>query len=155
LAGVEHDVWSINEDRSFHEEAKGRVLDDRLTPSRVEGDDIDALLQAAFPYYDEVALGGAVGITATLGLGVATAVLLLGSNKGLVPMLSLLGNYLFGYEVSWPGLAVGVVEAGLLGFGLGWITGRLINLLTSVFERNLERKLATLTTFEAMEGGKR
>jgi hypothetical protein len=154
VAGAELDLWSINEDSSFHEEAKGRVVGDRLTPSRVEGDDIDALLQAAFPYYDEVALGGAVGITATLGLSVATAVLLLGMNKGFVPMLSLLGNYLFGFEVSWPGLAVGVVEAGLLGFGLGWTMGRLINLLTSVFERNLERKLATLTTFEVMEGGK-
>ncbi len=39
-----------------------------------------------------------MGITASLGLAVATAVLLLGSNDGFVPMLSLLGNYLFGYR---------------------------------------------------------
>jgi hypothetical protein len=156
VVGADFDLWSINEDLSFHEEvareeAKGRGVRDRLTPSRVEGG-IDDLLQTAFACYDEVALGGAVGITASLGLAVATAVLLLGSNEGFVPMLSLLGNYLFGYEVSWPGLAVGVVEAGLLGFALGWTTGRLINLLISAFERDFERKLATLTTLEAVDG---
>jgi len=46
-----------------------------------------------------------------------------------VPMLSLLGNYLFGYRVSWPGLAVGVVEAGGFGFALGWCIAKPINLL--------------------------
>ncbi len=125
---------------------------DRLTPSRVEGN-LEDLLQAAFACYDEVALGGAVGITASLGLAAATAAMLWRSNEGFVPMLSLLGNYLFGYEVSWPGMAVGVVEAGLLGFGLGWIAARLSNLLIGAFERDFERKLATLTTLETMDGG--
>jgi hypothetical protein len=50
-------------------------------------------------------------------------------------------------------MAVGVIEAGLLGFGLGWISARLINLLISTAERTLERRLATLTTLEAMSGG--
>ena len=157
VAGAaELDLWSINEELSFHEEVhredtKDHVTGDRLTPSRVEGDS-DDLLQAAFARYDEVALGGAVGITASLGLAVTTAVLLLGSNDGFVPMLSLLGNYLFGYEVSWPGLAVGVSEAGLLGFGLGWSAARLSNLLIAIFERDFERRLATLTTLEVVDG---
>jgi hypothetical protein len=69
-------------------------------------------------------------------------------------MLSLLGNYLFGYRVSWPGLAVGVVEAGGVGFGLGWTTSRLINVMIGAFERDLERRLAALTTLEAMSGGR-
>ena len=125
---------------------------DRLTPSRVEGN-LEDLLRAAFACYDEVALGGAVGITASLGLAAATAAMLWRSNEGFVPMLSLLGNYLFGYEVSWPGLAVGVVEAGLLGFGLGWFAARLSNLLIAAFERDFERKLAALTTLEMLDGG--
>ena len=157
VAGAaELDLWSINEELSFHEEVhredtKGRVTGDRLTPSRVERDS-DDLLQAAFARYDEVALGGAVGITASLCLAFATAVLLLGSNEGIVPMLSLLGNYLFGYEVSWPGLAVGVIETGLLGFGLGWSAARLSNLLIAIFERDFERRLATWTTLEVIDG---
>ena len=155
--GAELDLWSINEEPSFHEEVRredGQVrgTGDRLTPSRVEGNSSDLLL-AAFARYDEVALGGAVGITASLGLAFATAVLLLGSNEGIVPMMSLLGNYLFGYEVSWAGLAVGVIEAGLLGFGLGWSAAWLSNLLISVFERDVERRLATLTALEVMDGG--
>jgi len=147
VAGADLDLWSINDEPSFHEEVR-----DRLTPSAADAD-VDDLLRTAFAIYDEVALGGAVGITASLGLAVATTVMLLGSNQDFVPMLSLLGNYLFGYEVSWPGLAVGIVEAGLVGFGLGWMTAKLINLLTSAFERDLERRLATLTTLEAVDGG--
>ena len=68
-------------------------------------------------------------------------------------MISLLGNYLFGYQVSWPGLAVGVIEVGLLGFALGWVTAKLSNLMIGGFERDLERRLAALTTLEALDGG--
>ncbi len=121
-------------------------------PSRVAGG-IDELLQSAFARYDEVALGGAVGATASLGLAVATAALLVGSDATFVPMLSLLGNYLFGFRVSWLGLAVGVVEVGLFGFAAGWTTAKLVNFLIRGFERGLERKLATLTTLEALDGG--
>ncbi|MCH9651943.1 MAG: NAD(P)/FAD-dependent oxidoreductase [Deltaproteobacteria bacterium] len=167
VAGANLDLWSINEELTFHEEvrsdeaeaqpsegeaAKSRGVQDRLTPSRVESRAED-LLRAAFATYDEVALGGAVGITASLALAAVTVILLLGANESFVPMLSLLGNYFFGYQVSWPGLAIGMIEVGGLGFGLGWIGAKCINLLISVSQRNLERKLATLTTLEAMDGG--
>ena len=82
-----------------------------------------------------------------------TALLLLGITEGFVPMLSLLGQYLFGYRVTWRGLAVGMLEAGLLGYGLGWTGARLSNLLIAAAERDLERRLATLTTLEALDGG--
>jgi len=157
VAGAELDLWSINEEESFHEEVRedeAREYDvrDRKVPSRVEGS-IEELLQSAFARYDEVALGGAVGITASLGLAVATAAVLLGSDSSFLPMLSLLGNYLFGFQVSWPGLAVGVFEAGLLGFAVGWATAKLINVIIRGFERDLERRLAALTTLEALDGG--
>ena len=157
VAGAGLDLWSINEDPSFHEEVRAdRVRElgvrDRLIPARAEGR-VDDLLRAAFAYYDEVAAGGAVALTCTLILFVATAALLLTRSPELVPMLSLLGNYLFGFRVSWPGLAVGMVEAVVYGFALGWTTARPVNFLTSVAERDLERRLATLTTHEALDGG--
>jgi hypothetical protein len=156
IDGSELDLWSINEDASFHEELRrdeaAPQVRDRLTPSRVERD-LDRLLQSAFAQYDEVAMGGAVGLTASAGLAVATAVMLLGTGQEFIPMLSLLGNYLFGFEVSWPGLLVGMVEAGVLGFGLGWVTAKLVNLSITIFERDLERRLAALTTLEGMTGG--
>jgi protoporphyrinogen oxidase len=157
VAGAGLDLWSINEEESFHEEvqedeAQRYGVRDRKVPSRVAGG-IDELLQSAFARYDEVALGGAVGATASLGLAVATAALLVGSDATFVPMLSLLGNYLFGFQVSWLGLAVGVVEVALFGFAAGWTTAKLVNFLIRGFERGLERKLATLTTLEALDGG--
>jgi protoporphyrinogen oxidase len=156
LAGARLDVWAVNEEASFHEEDRGEAAEhgvrDRLTPAPAGGG-LDALLQEAFPDYDEVALGGAFGIAAMAALALATALLLWGPNDGFVPMLSLMGNYLFGFEVSWPGLLVGMVEAGLAGFALGWAVARLINLFTAILLRNLERRLATLTTLEAVDGG--
>ena len=157
VAGAELDLWTINEEESFHEEVRreegeARGVRDRLTPRPVD-ESIEKLLSNAFAHYDEVAMGGAVAITASLGMAVATALPLLGSGESFVPMLSLLGNYLFGFEVSWPGLAVGIVEAGLLGFALGWVTSTLVNTLIRGFERDLERRLAILTTIEALDGG--
>jgi protoporphyrinogen oxidase len=157
VAGGAFDLWSINEDASFHEEvsrdeAEALAVRDRLTPARVERS-LDGLLESAFAVYDEVAAGGAVGVTASAGLALATVVSMVGHAEGFVPMLSLLGNYLFGYEVSWPGLAVGMVEVGAVGFGFGWITAKMINRLIAAFERDFERRLAAITTLEAMDGG--
>jgi protoporphyrinogen oxidase len=155
VAGAELDLWSINEDQSFQEEVRRDEqvgVRDRLTPSPVEGG-IEELLQSAFAHYDAVALGAAVGIAASLALAAATVVQLLGPDQSFVPMLSLLGHYLFGFRVSWPGLAIGMIEAGMLGFGLGWTAAKLINLLVSAFERDLERRLAALTTLETLSGG--
>ena len=157
VAGAELDLWSINEEASFHEEVRADESEDggvrdRLTPERARRD-VDELLETAFASYDEVALGGAVGITMGLGIALATALLLVTSDDSFVPVLSLLGNYFFGYEVSWPGTLVGLVEGMLLGFGFGWTAANLINLLSGIFERDLERRLATLTTLEAVDGG--
>jgi protoporphyrinogen oxidase len=157
LAGAAFDVWSVNEEQSFHEEVRGeaateRAVRDRLTPSPASGS-IEDILRDAFAAYDAVAMGGAVGVTASLGLAAATVALLLEGTREFAPMLSLLGNYLFGYQVSWPGLAVGMVEAGVFGFGFGWAGARLSNLLIAAAERDLERRLATLTTLEALDGG--
>jgi protoporphyrinogen oxidase len=154
VAGARLDVWTVNEEPSFHEEVRrgDAAGGDRLTPQLAQAN-LAELLQAAFSYYDAVAMGGAVGITATLALVAATALMLLEHAQGFVPMLSLLGNYLFGYEVSWPGLLVGTAEVALAGFCGGWTIARLVNTVTSAFERNLERKLASLTTLEAIERG--
>ncbi|MDA8019288.1 MAG: NAD(P)/FAD-dependent oxidoreductase [Thermoanaerobaculia bacterium] len=156
VAGADLDLWSINVEQEYHEESSeatskevaSSVSGDRLTPVRAEQAALHEVLEEAFARYDEVALGGATGLTAALGLAVATLVLLLGSGHEIVPMMSLLGQYLFGYEVSWGGMAVGIVEAGLVGYALGWVIARLINRLTFVFERDLERRLAQLTTLE-------
>ena len=71
----------------------------------------------------------------------ATAVLLLRGGEPLGPTLSLLGNYLFGFEVSWPGAAVGALEAGVIGFGVGFVMAKLINVLLRFYETSICRQL--------------
>jgi hypothetical protein len=92
-------------------------------------------------------------VTVSLLLLVVTAALLLEVTDGPVPMLSLLGHYLFGYRMTWAGLAVGMVECVTLGFALGWLGARLCNVLIAAARRDLERRLATLTTLEPLDGG--
>lgn len=152
VGGADLDLWSINVEQEYHEEVEqsenSKSGGDRLTPARAQDAALDEILEDAFAHYDEVALGGAFGITAALALAATTLVLLAGGDHSFVPMLSLLGQFLFGYEVSWAGMAAGVAEAGLAGYGLGWVVARLINRLTSAFERDLERRLASQTALQ-------
>jgi protoporphyrinogen oxidase len=157
VAGASLDVWSINEELTFHEEVRegertGGASADRLTPGRA-GSGIEDMLRQGFALYDEVAMGGAIGAAASVLLLIATAVLLLDLADGPVPMLSLLGHYLFGYNLTWAGLGVGMAESVIIGFGFGWLGARLCNVLVNAARRDLERRLATLTTLEGVEGG--
>ncbi len=157
LSGAALDLWSINVEQEYHEEKSSRptsrggaqppATGDRLTPARVQNR-LDDILESAFAQYDEIAAGAAVGVTTALGLAFATLFPVLRGQPDFLPTLSLLGQYLFGFEVSWPGLLIGTAEAGGLGFALGWSTARLMNRLVAAAERDLERRLATITTFE-------
>ncbi len=104
---------------------------------------VEQRLRQAFAHYDPVALGGAVGTVAAGGFFLANAVLLLRPEEPKGPTLSLLGQYLFGFEVSWGGSLIGLLEVGLGGFVFGYVLARMINLLVSTAEialwRNLER----------------
>ncbi len=148
IDGGAHDLWSVNVEQEYHEEvhtgeAEGAAAagGDRLTPRPAVAPSLEKRLLAAFARYDPVALGGAVGAVAALGLFLATAVLVLRPEEPKGPTLSLLGNYLFGYEVSWAGSAVGFLEAGLAGFGFGYLLARLLNAMISNAETTLRREL--------------
>ena len=131
LAGAGHDIWSVNVDQAYHEEGEA-AASERLVPMPAAGPDRAAVLAETFARYDPVALGGAVGTVAGLGVFTATAVLLLQGGQPLGPNLSLLGQYLFGYQVSWGGALTGLVEAGAGGFAYGWVMARLINRLVDL-----------------------
>jgi hypothetical protein len=51
------------------------------------------------------------------------------------PNLSLLGNFLFGYDVSLGGAFVGLVEASLGGFLFGLVVGHILNAIVAAHER--------------------
>jgi hypothetical protein len=76
-----------------------------------------------------------------LALFFSTAILLVGSDVDSGPNLGLLGNYLVGYEATWSGAFVGLVEGALGGFALGYLLARSINLLVGLFEVSVRSQL--------------
>jgi hypothetical protein len=143
--GESHDVWSVNVEGDYHEEiragARGATNGDRETPASAPARLVEDLLREAFARYDAVALGGAVGIVAAIGLLLATVTLLLRGGPVVGPNLSLLGNYLYGFDASWRGAAVGTVEAGAGGFVVGFLLASAINWLVDRHEIGIRRRL--------------
>ena len=150
VAGEAHDVWGINLDDEYHEAGGG--AGDRLTPGVARDRTLEEVLAAAFARYDPVALGAAVGVVFGVGLFLATAIALLHEPGDPGRVLSLLGEYLAGYEVSWMGAGIGLLGAGIGGFAFGWLVARTINGLIGWEESLLRRQILarTLDPLEAM-----
>lgn len=148
IAGASYDLWSVNVEKEYHEElAEGEEAvrrgpaGDRLVPQRVGATPIEELVQTVFARYDAVALGAAGGSVAALSTFLVTVILMLRGGDPLGPTLSLIGNYLFGYQVSWPGALLGSVEAGLIGYAAGFTIAKMINLLLGFYETSICRQL--------------
>ncbi|MGB5660654.1 MAG: hypothetical protein WBO54_14325, partial [Thermoanaerobaculia bacterium] len=150
-----HDVWAVNVEQQYHEEVAddSRRVEDRLTPERLKRPELEELIGQAFARFDPVALGTALGSIAALLLLAGTAVLLLEGGDPAGPTLSLLGQYLTGYQVSWTGALIGFIEAGALGFGLGWLMANLINLLVGATENWIRRRLEIKEVFDPLSVG--
>ncbi|MGH7565819.1 MAG: NAD(P)/FAD-dependent oxidoreductase [Gemmatimonadota bacterium] len=142
VAGEDHDIWSVNVDEEYHEEGAAR---DRLTPAAAHERSLEEVLAAAFARYDPFALGAAVGVVLGVGLFLATAIALLAEPGDPGRVLSLLGQYLLGYEVSWAGAGIGLVVAGIGGFAFGWLLARAINGLIGWEELLLRRQIIART----------
>lgn len=151
VMGADYDVWQVNVEQEYHEEgsrqapdvqrADTQAMGDRLTPRRAEPRPVQDLIQAAFARYDPVALGTAVGTVAAAVILFVTLVPLLRGDPGLGTTVSLLGYYFFGYEVSWRGLAVGVLEAAGGGFLFGMVLAAAINHMVARHEAALHRRI--------------
>ena len=155
VAGKQHDVWSVNVEPAYHE---GEATDaaqrgDRRVPSRLNERPFEEILESVFARYDPLALGGSVAAVAGAAVFFATAVPLVFGAESMGPALSLLGQYLFGYEVSWPGVLVGVAEAAIGGFGFGWLLARLINVLVGHAERSAIRECQLARTLDPLDSG--
>jgi protoporphyrinogen oxidase len=163
IAGERNDVWAVNTETEYHEEirpekepARWRAMGDRFVPSRANtpaaaraADEQEtglpeslpeSLIDAAFAKIDPLSMGIAVGTVMGVGLFLATATLLL-RERADPPNLSLLGNYLPGVSVSWPGAVAGLIEAGILGFVLGFAAASLRNRGLEAYAALIRRRL--------------
>ncbi len=143
IAGEQNDVWSVNTEMEYHEEARVKEgssgsMGDRLTPSRVEPVAVpdtvpDELIEAVFAKLDPVALGTALGAVGAIILFLASAALIIKGGDVIGPNLSLLGHYLIGFNVTWAGAFLGAGEAGAGGFALGYLVAWLRNWLLAAY----------------------
>ena len=151
IAGARHDIWDVNVEAEYHEEvrqpegdaaASGASGDRAVPASLTREDEFAREVRAAFARYDPVALGAAVGTLLGVGLFLATSLLLVRGGNPPGPNLALLGEYFVGFEVTWTGALLGMLEAGLGGFAFGWLLARTINGVVgwheAVFLNNVE-----------------
>lgn len=75
------------------------------------------------------AWGFAVGLLLGLGLFVATALLILKGGSTVGPHLALIGHFLPGYRVTWPGAFVGFGYLFVIGYLIGRTIGAVYNSL--------------------------
>ena len=111
ILGDDYDVWSVNTEKEYHEEkeTKGSLPAERLIPTVVSPDkpepqaaSINAV-EKIFARVDPLALGIAVGVVCGLTIFLTTIISLLQTKPAHDLNLSLLNNYILGFEVSWGG----------------------------------------------------
>ena len=136
ILGESHDIWSVNVEDEYHEE-----MGNPASGLAEAGDrEFAKEVAQAFARYDTVALGVAVGSVAGLVLFLATLALLLRGGQVFSPMLSLIGNYLIGYHVTWTGAVLGLAEGFVGGFLFGYLIARAINAVTRMEEMAFRRQ---------------
>ena len=130
IMGGNQDVWAVNTEKEYHEEGRTAPdkAGDRMVPTRVQvnveathKEEEEELIEMAFAKLDPVALGVALGTVSGFLIFLATAILVIKGGPVVGPMLSLLGNFLYGYDVTWGGSLVGLIEGGLGGFAIGYL----------------------------------
>lgn len=124
IVGENNDVWSVNTEMEYHEEAKTPAgTGDRMVPQKVTVpvSDADELIVETFARLDPLALGVSLGSVTGLLLFLATVILLLKGGPVIGPRLGLLGNFFFGYQVTWTGAFLVMVQGAIGGLILGYL----------------------------------
>jgi hypothetical protein len=86
----------------------------------------DVVLRRAFAPWHKRALGVAVGLTAAIVTAGATVFHVVAAPPG-APNLALLGEFYFGYTVTWPGVLIGAWWSFVVGFTSGWFIAFCVN----------------------------
>ncbi|MBK9314450.1 MAG: NAD(P)/FAD-dependent oxidoreductase [Acidobacteria bacterium] len=124
IVGENNDVWSVNTEMEYHEEAKTPAgTGDRMVPQKVTVpvSDADELIVETFARLDPLALGVSLGSVTGVLLFLATVILLLKGGPVIGPRLGLLGNFFFGYQVTWTGAFLVMVQGAIGGLILGYL----------------------------------
>ena len=132
LEGTDHDLWNVNADQEYHEEVEVQDNGDVL---------VEEAIASTFLKIDRYSFGMATGVTAGIGLFMATMFLVLKGGEAVGPTLGLLRYYFPGYTVSPTGSCVGLVYGMVVGFSGGWIYALLRNAIVFAYLRLGHRRL--------------
>jgi len=149
VTGAGVDVWSINTESEYLEEENIPVTpasEDRGAPAPLQEApplsqlSSDNAIREAFAHFDPVALGAAFGVLSGLGVFLATAVLLIKGGPAVGPTLSLLGQYLPGYRVTWGGALIGLLGSAAGGYVWGYALAKLRNWSLTLYALLVRRR---------------
>ena len=143
IMGETKDVWNVNTEKEYHEEGEFKK-EVRLIPTPVQPAEkepvFEDLIRFVFAKLDPFALGTALGAVMGLGLFAATAILLLKGGEVVGPRLVLLGQYFIGYDVSWRGAFIGLLEGAIGGLFIGISIALLRNWIMSAYVFLIKRR---------------
>lgn len=135
FTGETHDIWTVNEEKSYLEAAAGE--DAPALPEKI--------LERAFARMDKFAFAVALG--AVCGLLVFCATLWIISRGGdvLNSHLRLLAQYFIGYTVTVRGSIIAFAYTFFWGFLCGWLFAYLRNLFLAIYLYRIKRKAEILS----------
>lgn len=146
LNGEVHDLWGINAEQDYHEEI-------RKVKDPVAEKIIDRVFPRIFTRLEPMAFGIATGSVSALSLLLVTLWVVLNSLHTVARFMSLLNQYLPGYEVSlFPGAALSLFYGFFLGFLLGWSFASLRNSIMRLYAYNLWRQVEAANYEETSSG---
>ena len=134
--GEQHDIWAVNEEKTYLEEVR---------PTRGVPILPEKVLQGVFARMDKLAFAVALGTVC--GLLVFSATLWIISRGGdvLNSHLRLLAQYFIGYTVTVKGAFIAFAYAFSWAFLFGWLFAYLRNLFLAIYIFRIKRKVELLS----------
>jgi hypothetical protein len=136
ILGAHYDLWQVNEEDAYLEEA-ARPGTDRIVTEKI--------LIKAFARMDKLALATATGSMSGLLVFLATIWLLIKGGEAIGPNLQLLAQYFVGYTVTVKGAFIAFGYSFGWGFLFGWLFAYLRNLFLSCYANRLKKKTEFLS----------
>ena len=92
----------------------------------------EALIHSAVARLRAGVMAIVCGMLSGVGLMVATVWLVIRGGPNVGEHLGLLGHYLPGYSVTWPGVCLGFVYGAAIGGAIGWVTAWIYNKVLNI-----------------------
>ena len=156
ILGANYDLWQVNADQEYHEEAlseeEGEFRKLSTTQPMVptlaaeSGGGVEQTIIRIFAGIDKLALALSVGAVSGGAVFIATMILILKGGSVVGPNLRLLNQYFIGYSVSIEGAFIGLGYSFFWGFIFGWLFAYLKNLFTGIYVYRV-KKSAELSSF--------